>query len=83
MSRVKDGPTIHVRPETHKELGRVKNELELKSLDEAIKSLLARPDFTRDELEEIKGWSETIKLDYNENTDVMKSILSKVNEALK
>ncbi len=54
MSRVKDGPTIHVRPETRKELGRVKNDLELKSLDEAIKSLLARPDFTQEELLQLR-----------------------------
>lgn len=54
MTRVKDGPTIHIRRETHKELGRVKNDLELKSFDETITNLLSRPEFTEDELKAIR-----------------------------
>lgn len=41
---------INVKPETHKEVDKVRADEGLKTFDEAIKSLLARPDFTRDEL---------------------------------
>jgi len=44
---------INVKPETHKEVDKVRADEGLKTFDEAIKSLLARPDFSRDELHAI------------------------------
>lgn len=45
---------INVKPETHKEVDKVRAEEGLKTFDEAIKSLLARPDFTQDELLQLR-----------------------------
>ena len=40
---------ILVNPETHYEVDKIRAEHKLKTFDEAIKHLLARPDFTEDE----------------------------------
>lgn len=70
---------ILVKPETHKEVDKVRADEGLKTFDEAIKSLLARPDFTKKDLSDLMAACEIVDEEYWDASD----LINKIKDALK